>query len=305
MSVLCANARCRQPGQHTTDCQGTDAKPCQGCLPRRAASGALLCRYHIRHLGVDAVRLAELYADCEHALGGGRGEGGERVSGTQPGIELSENASAARSQISLALRSSAALIAAGRKVDLPWVWRLRSLPAGVQGPRARRKVYNLGHDALANFIGTHAEWLARQPRAAAISARFERLKGLGFAAAFPNGSRIIHIGPCPIEVEDAPCLGKVRALMSATDELLPSSIICDFDRTHQWRSDEWRALGRRLGIEVSGYMTAIEISIHYRRPLGTVYRLASEKHWRRTADGLRPVRYDWRDVDLTMRSVAA
>jgi hypothetical protein len=305
MSLFCINPDCARPAQHGETCKATTDKPCKGCQPGRATDGVLLCRHHLRHLHADAFRLAELYAECEHALGGGRGEGGERPSGTQPGIELSENAARARRLIASTLRGTAAFVAIGRKMDLPWVWRVRVLPAGMHGPYNRRRESNLGHAALANFIAAHADWIAAQPKAGSVSSRMEKVARLAYGAAYPSGARIIHIGPCPVEVDDEPCPGKVRALISAADELLPSSIICDHERTHCWRSDEWRALGKRLGRELSGYMTALEISIHYRRPVGTVYRMASERQWRRTADGLRPIRYDWRDVDQTMRSVTA
>lgn len=53
------------------------------------------------------------------------------------------------------------------------------------------------------------------------------------------------------------------------------------------------------------YLTAHEIASIYRRPVGTVYRLASEGGWKRVPDKRRPVLYDSEDVDLTFSRLAA
>ena len=51
------------------------------------------------------------------------------------------------------------------------------------------------------------------------------------------------------------------------------------------------------------YYTAAEIRDIWRRPIGTVYRLASEHRWRRVGDRARPVLYNADDVDTTMRAL--
>lgn len=52
------------------------------------------------------------------------------------------------------------------------------------------------------------------------------------------------------------------------------------------------------------YLTAAEIAEIYRRPLGTIYRLAHIHRWRRSTDKRRPVLYHVEDVESTMRSYA-
>lgn len=47
------------------------------------------------------------------------------------------------------------------------------------------------------------------------------------------------------------------------------------------------------------YLTASEVATLYRRPLGTIYRLASQDRWRR-CDDRRPVLYNAADVDASM-----
>lgn len=46
--------------------------------------------------------------------------------------------------------------------------------------------------------------------------------------------------------------------------------------------------------------TAAEIAHIWRKPIGTVYRLASENDWRRTPDRKRPRLYNANDVEATM-----
>lgn len=49
------------------------------------------------------------------------------------------------------------------------------------------------------------------------------------------------------------------------------------------------------------YLTAVEIAMLYRRPIGTIYRLASQHCWRRVSDGRRPVLYAADDVARTFQ----
>ena len=53
------------------------------------------------------------------------------------------------------------------------------------------------------------------------------------------------------------------------------------------------------------YLTAAEIAVLYRRPIGTIYRLASQRKWRRTNDGRKPTLYAAEDVEETFRRVPA
>lgn len=52
------------------------------------------------------------------------------------------------------------------------------------------------------------------------------------------------------------------------------------------------------------YLTAQEIAALYRRPLGTVYRLASSDRWRRVPGNRRPVLYACEDVEITFTRLA-
>jgi len=48
------------------------------------------------------------------------------------------------------------------------------------------------------------------------------------------------------------------------------------------------------------YYTAAEVAHIWRRPLGTVHRLASEHHWKRLPGRARPTCYDGDDVEASM-----
>lgn len=52
------------------------------------------------------------------------------------------------------------------------------------------------------------------------------------------------------------------------------------------------------------YYTALEVSIIYDRPVGTIWRLACVDQWRRSTDERRPVLYQADDVEATMRRLA-
>jgi hypothetical protein len=51
------------------------------------------------------------------------------------------------------------------------------------------------------------------------------------------------------------------------------------------------------------YYTAAEVAHIWRRPVGTVHRLASERNWRRVAGRERPALYNADDVEETMNNL--
>lgn len=51
------------------------------------------------------------------------------------------------------------------------------------------------------------------------------------------------------------------------------------------------------------YYSAAEIALLWKRPRGTIKRLASTDRWRRTTDGRRPVLYRAEDVEATMKRI--
>ena len=242
MSLFCA-AKCALPRRHAETCTDTQ---CAGCRPAQALDGALLCGHHRDRIGIDATRAAQLDIDLALALlptgdgAGGRGDHG--------GISLSDAAVAARTDLRVKLAEWCKLIADERGIQLPGFRRIKRLPPGVEGPLpAPRWILNDSPDGMAHYIATHTSWLAAHPLAAFASEEMADLARKAYAAAYPSGTRIIHIGRCPaVDDDQLPCPGSIRALLRTEASLLPSAVACDVADTHTWGADQWRALGRQM-----------------------------------------------------------
>ncbi|HZN76084.1 MAG TPA: hypothetical protein VFC00_31010 [Micromonosporaceae bacterium] len=265
---------------------------------RRAADGLQLCWGHTHGIEKDAPRCAHLHDDLALVL---TATGGPGASGFDGGVSINLAAADARALIRTTLTGIALHIAHKRGIRLPGSHRLQRPPAGVHGPHNRIWQPNTNKHALGAYIATHHLWLAANHPIAAD--RLDHATREGRHAAYPNGTRTIDIGHCPDETDGQPCTGKIRALIRDEDNLLPSAVHCDTNLEHTWNADQWRTLGRTLGIRQTRYLSALEIAIRYQRPVGTVYRLASQQQWRRTDDGRRPVLYDTLDVQRTMSNL--
>src|SRR5690606_6490509 len=214
---LCAAPHCRARGQHTTDCPGGD---CRGCQPRPAADGLALCWPHTEWLARDARQAAWLYGELEHVLIGAPAVGG-RVSGSPDRTRLPNMAAVeARTLIRHTLVSWCRLIAEERGIDLP-----------------RDEVAAMG-----DYIARHAHWLAAHPAAGDASAEMRELAVRAHRIAYPDGTRVVAVGPCPRDGGG----GTTRAVLRASDSLLPSRIVCDANADHVWPADQWLTLGRQL-----------------------------------------------------------
>src|SRR5690606_32624851 len=215
---LCAAPHCRARGQHATDCPGGD---CRGCLPRRAADGLRLCWQHVRHLETDAQRLGPLYDELALALAG-ISSPICRVSGSPDRSSRLPNPAAmeARGTIRAVLAAWCRLIAEERGVELP-------------------------EDAVAAmgaYIARHAHWLAAHPAAGEAADELRELAVRPHRIAYPDGTRVVAVGPCP----RGACDGTIRAVLRRGDSLLSPAIVCDQDESHVWPASEWITLGRQL-----------------------------------------------------------
>ena len=214
---LCAAPRCRTIGHHTPDC---DNGECRGCQPRLAADGLRLCHIHTRDIATDAYRAAEVHTELALALTRSD-RPGERTSGTRdPGLVVNERAVEARTLIRHTLVAWCRLIAEERGIDLP-----------------RDEVAAMG-----DYIARHAHWLAAHPAAGDASAEMRELAVRAHRIAYPDGTRVVAVGPCPRDG----CGGTIRAVLRASDSLLPSRIVCDANADHVWPADQWLTLGRQL-----------------------------------------------------------
>ncbi|HZM83787.1 MAG TPA: hypothetical protein VFC19_49345 [Candidatus Limnocylindrales bacterium] len=209
---------------------------------RRAADGLQLCWGHIHGIENDAPKCAVLHDELALIL---TATGGPGAGGLHGGAQLNLQAADARSLIRTTLTGIALHIAQERGIRLPGSHRLTRLPPGVHGPLNRVWQPNTNKHALGAYIATHHMWLAANMPSAAD--QLDQAIREARTAAYPNGTKIIEIGQCPLEDEDGqPCPGKIRALIRDEDSLLPKACQCNASEGHVWTADQWHALGRRL-----------------------------------------------------------
>lgn len=268
MTVLCARAGCVHRGHHAADCAD---ERCAGCQPWPAADGLELCQHHAGRIGPDAVALGELYDELGYVLMPSGG-GGERVGGRGddgPPVPR-DRVVAVRSEIRHVLVSWCRLVAEERGVSLPggpgngpeshgeprsWLGGSggrRDAQNGAQGvePSCRE---------LAAYVATHAEWLAAHSGVAGeVSEELDELRRRAWTVAYPTGTKVVEVGPCPRVVVHgdkpfvgdapltAPCTGTLRAIVRPADQLLPSEVVCSADAQHRWDSTQWRQLDKLI-----------------------------------------------------------
>lgn len=245
--TLCVIPTCVIPGRHTDDCERPP--DCRGCLPATARDGLRLCGYHTDGIARDAVNVAKLHAELAHRLvGGGTGSGASEVVAVSrdPGLRLHDGVGNARHHIRNALTTWVRIVTDERGLTLPTVDVPQALSPGFIGPpRLRRYVDNrLG--TLGALIARHAVWLAASPYADEVATELHDLAATGRRLAYPSGTRSFAVAPCPQVADGSPCAGQVRAVVRATDALLPSALVCDADDTHTWPASAWRQLGRAI-----------------------------------------------------------
>lgn len=242
MTQLCTSPRCRTIGQHHTDCPGD----CRGCLPNLAGTGLALCYNHADRIGTDAVAVAEAWGELALSLapgGNGSSEGGHGTN-PHPSLVLHEGVVEVRATIRNTVVSWSRLIHEERQVTLPWRWRITRLPQGVEGPAARIRQGVANTMDLARYIQDHSRWLAGTDYAGAASDEFATLVSAARRFMQPSGTRVIPVGPCPMQ----DCGGTLRALMRTERSLMPSSVTCDAEAGHEWTSADWMALARSMGV---------------------------------------------------------
>lgn len=220
--VLCLLATCRVPGRQHRD--GCDGERCT-CLRARAADGLRLCQRDTERIGQDAITLAELHGELALRLLGGTGMG-ERVGGTPDDTRI-PNAAAVevRTEIRHVLVAWCRLIAEERGFLLP--------PDTVE--------------AMGAYVMVSATWLAATEYADEVASELGELRRRAWGIAYPSGTRAIDIAPCPMPQ----CTGTVRAVLRATDALLPSELACDADDGHRWGAAQWHAFGRAVKARVA------------------------------------------------------
>jgi hypothetical protein len=241
VTQLCTSPRCRVIGQHHTDCAGD----CRGCLPNLAGTGLALCYNHADRIGTDAVGAAHVWDELALALApSGSGDGGGRGGNPHPSLVLHDGVVEVRAAIRHTLASWVRLIAEERAVHVPWKWLL-VLPAdGCEGPANRVRIAVETVAGLGEYVQVHARWLAAQDYADEVSEELATLVADARRVMQPSGTRVIPVGPCPMQ----DCGGELRALMRTERSLMPSSVTCDAEVGHEWTSGDWLALARSMKV---------------------------------------------------------
>lgn len=225
VSDLLCSATCRIPNRHRDGC----ATDCLGCLPGRAADGARICQFHTERLAADATGSAELYDELAYSV---MPSGG---TSSQPIGRSSDGPPAPRDKV-VEIRTEI------RHVLASWC-RLIGEERGIQLPADEVS-------AMGAYVAKHATWLAAHGAAGEVSDELGSLRRRAWSIAYPNGTKVVEVGPCPRSVlidegVERDCSGTLRAIMRPRDEgLLPSEVVCDVDPEHRWASSEWRQLDR-------------------------------------------------------------
>ncbi|WP_411074510.1 hypothetical protein [Streptomyces sp. cmx-4-7] len=253
---------------------------------RRAAAGAFLCQDCRGDLLTDLRRLPPLYRACGQLLDGSRAVSGprERTSGGGlPGLPFNTAASDARREALAVLGSWAGLIAEARGL-----------------PRPDRTV-----EGLTAFLIRHAGWLTAHSAAGDASRELSGVTRRAALVATPEDRhRLVTVGVCP----EAGCTGRLQSLIrpDATGEAL--DVRCRAEPAHHWAGEELMLLRRRLtakahlgrgdaapqaasarsgtpeaATEGTVWFSASDITRLWGTPPGSVYRLASQRAWRRVS----------------------
>ncbi|MGW1790630.1 hypothetical protein ACWCOY_23010 [Streptomyces tubercidicus] len=199
---------------------------------------------------------------------GGRAANGLRertTGGSLPGLPFNGAALEVRTQMLATLGSWSGLVA-----------QQRGLPA------PGRTVA-----ATTAFLLRNASWLASHPAAAEATEEIAKLVRDGGRVARPDGRRNVRVGPCA----EPNCPGTLSLTLRERTGAGEPEIRCDADPAHSWASHRWGELNRSMeaGAAAQGavapaverWLTAADISLLQRVPVGSVYRMASEQRWRR------------------------
>lgn len=268
--VLCTGAACAHRRQ-------------AGHAPQRSAAGSRLCRACRDDLARGLATLPGLYEECGRLLGGSDRPRDRTSGGPMPGLPFNSAAADVRSSILGVLGSWTGMLVAQRHLVPP-----------------RRTVR-----VLAEFLGRHLEWLAAADTAADLSDEIARLVRAARRVIQPHRVHRVRIGRC---VESG-CTGELTALVRPHQHSWAARIVCDTDPVHRWAEEQWMQLSGRLAGSPSGpapaprWLTAADISRLWNVPTGSVYRLASERRWRRESRANRTY-YHGDDVVHTLSRLA-
>ncbi|WP_405976490.1 helix-turn-helix domain-containing protein [Streptomyces sp. NBC_00988] len=248
-------------------CQSEACPSCQAELSRatqRPTGQLIVCVSCFEKFRADLLAVPDLYRRCEAALATAPPDA-ERVSGTRSfGIKLNTAAVEARDLVRARLRSWSEFVKAehGCAPSSPSV------------------------TGLASFLRGHADWLCSHEAGGDAVAEMAETTAAVRRIVDPNRVRRFRVGRCVT----GDCEGSLVAAVQASADLLPGEVRCDVDPEHVWTSYQWRELDRQVSQRhQSGlpWLTPRQVADLCQTSMSNVYRLASEKSWRRRTDGRR------------------
>ncbi|WP_217403975.1 helix-turn-helix domain-containing protein [Catellatospora tritici] len=212
----------------------------------------------------DLRSIPELYQGCESVLDAASPEA-ERVSGTPSfGIKLNTAAVDARDMVRARLRAWSELVRTERG-------------CGPSSPSVT---------AMAAFLRLHADWLCGHHAAVDAVAEMAETAAAARRVVNPSGVRKFRVSRCVV----GDCEGELVATVQAGSDRLPGEVRCDASAEHVWSAYQWRELDRRASQRHeagAAWLTPGEVAVLCQTSMSNVYRLASEKSWRRRTNGRR------------------
>lgn len=200
--------------------------------PRLALDGLRTCQGHRVQIHDRLYQLGAAHEALAARLTAA-GMGGGRVSGTRPvGITLDPRVAVCRSDIYTCLAG--------------WAREVMQHRYGLRPP-------DDDCPSIAGFLVRHLDWLCALPAddVARLAADLALYRGRAFGLLYPSGRRRKTVGQCVettwCTVEDRTerrCPGELSAFLTAVDDLLPASLVCDTCGA-EITADRWYAFGRR------------------------------------------------------------
>ena len=226
---------CILRGEHVADCEGGEANPCVGCLPRPAEAGFWLC--------------VGCQKDLAKGIAGMPGNALELHRGLAPAVRAGEGGSGSR--------GGSPDFARGRGVvelvcqmahDAVWLAREVADVRGIDQPRMDAVAYPLqAVQAACRWLALHVEWMGRQKDAPhwlgmVLDARRDAFRLIDSAAR----QRFRLPDACP------DCGSELWATTYEVGDRRANKVWCKGEDPHEWESLQWLRLGRRLGYDPSG-----------------------------------------------------
>lgn len=243
-----------------------------------------LCADCTERVARSLTALPGIYEECGRILDGSRTRRWEERTGGQAlrGMPLNTAAVEARSAIMQVLASWSGLTAEQRRVAPP-----------------RREVR-----ALAGFLLRQLDWLSGHEAVADLTQELAALMRAAAHMVDTPPERSTPVGTCPM----TGCGGTLAA-RAAPDCGQVSEVVCTSGDGHRWALHEWVTLSQTrcpAGDEQQPaaprsqlWLSATAIARLWETPRGTVYRLASEKGWRRRSQAGRTL-YHMEDAQRSL-----